>query len=79
MKTLLGPVKYAGEVLVLFRYNVQFKFDTATLDNEQLLFSLSPSSIKCTRHANNHVPDWRREMGEAPHFSRLAFRALVYS
>ena len=50
---------------------VQFKLDTATLDYEQSLFILSPSS-KMQGHANDHACDRRCEMAETPRFLCLA-------
>ena len=60
---------------------VQFKLDTATLDYEQSLLILSPSS-KMQGQANDHACDWRCEMAETPRFlclvaPRLRAHALL--
>ena len=75
------PWHHMKTVLGFGFIQVQFKLDTATLDYEQSLFILSPSS-KMQGQANDHACDWRCEMAETPRFlclvtPRLRAHALL--
>ena len=69
------PWHHMKTVLGFGFIQVQFKLDTATLDYEQSLFILSPSS-KMQGQANDHACDWRCEMAETPRFLCLVAPCL---